>query len=336
MAWRDRGSHFRGYWKKRKIFRQPNHFGASEHITCLAVGRIFLLALIEFGSACSTYFNCCSIIKAVICVAFDCSALRVPLPAALHCSGGIIILSLLCVRKDNFSNLHEPQPQRRRSKHKNTNQDMAQHNPHGTAGGPGLDSDLDDLLGNGGGGGNNNSPSKSVAQSAFASTSSSTYTYADRHKSYYTSNGGLGCCGYLSACCWLTFQSSPKCGWILTVLVLIGMAYGLLYLLDPTVEVGVVSHAWTNVKSVYDLKAGDISHWCLDGGDSSCRCEDPLVPADRGEFKSWSKAHAANKRLINRYTDPYSPDSGDVDVAFLGESLIEEMDGRWLGMTQVS
>ena len=160
---------------------------------------------------------------------------------------------------------------------------MAQQNPHGTAGGPGLDSDLDDLLGNGA---DSSSPSKSVAQSAFASTS--TYTYADRHKSYYSSHGGLGCCGYLSAWCWLTFRSSPKCGWILTLLALIGLAYGLMYLLDPTVEVGVVSHDWTNVNSQYDLKAGDINHWCLAGDDSSCRCEDPLLPADRGgELSAW-------------------------------------------------
>ena len=72
------------------------------------------------------------------------------------------------------------------------------------------------------------------------------------------------------------------------------------------------------------------------GGDSNCRCEDPLVPADRGEYKSWTKAHAENKRLIEPYTadawDTSASSAGDIDVAFLGESLVEEMDGRWLGL----
>jgi len=202
------------------------------------------------------------------------------------------------------------------------------HHPHGAPqGGPGLDSDLDDLLGNGNANGNNGS----------------TYKYADRHKSYYTSQpGGLGLCGYISAFCWLTLQSSPKCGWILTVLAVLGLAYGLAYLLDPTDQIGVVSQDWTNIESFYDLKSGKIHHWCLAGDDSSCRCEDPLQPADRGEYKSWTKAHVANKKLISQYTaaDPGNPFGGtdrsayDVDVAFLGESLIEEMDGRWLGLTQ--
>ena len=138
--------------------------------------------------------------------------------------------------------------------------------PHGTAGGTAPDdSDLDDLLS---GAHSSSSPASKVAQSAYAS-------YAVRHRTYYsTQPGGLGCCGYLTTCCWLTFQSSPKCGWILTFLAVAALAYGLVYCLDPTVQVGVVSHDWTTVESAYDLKAGDIDHWCLTGDDSSCRCED--------------------------------------------------------------
>mmetsp|Transcript_30749 Transcript_30749/g.62319 ORF Transcript_30749/g.62319 Transcript_30749/m.62319 type:complete len:642 (-) Transcript_30749:315-2240(-) len=68
------------------------------------------------------------------------------------------------------------------------------------------------------------------------------------------------------------------------------------------------------------------------GDDSSCRCEDPLQPADRGEYKSWVKAHGENKRNVNKYTSSW--EERPADVAFLGESLVEEMDGRWLGMTK--
>ena len=107
--------------------------------------------------------------------------------------------------------------------------------PHGTAGGSAPDdSDLDGLLGSG------NASSKHVPPaSAFGAS------YADRHRTYYsTQPGGLGCCGYLTTCCWLTFQSSPKCGWILTFLAVAALAYGLVYCLDPTVQVGVVTHDW--------------------------------------------------------------------------------------------
>ena len=211
--------------------------------------------------------------------------------------------------------------------------------PHGMAGGTAPDdSDLDDLLGAAA------HSSASPASKHVPPASAFGNSYADRHRSYYTAQpGGLGCCGYLTTCCWLTFQSSPKCGWILTMMVVAGLAYGLVYCLDPTVQVGVVTHDWTSVSSAYDLKAGDIDHWCLTGDDSSCRCEDPLQPADRGEYKSWAQAHKANKKLIAKYATTGDPITGtfggdlsrpSVDVAFLGESLIEEMDGRWLGMTQ--
>lgn len=133
--------------------------------------------------------------------------------------------------------------------------------PHGSSG-PAADSDLDDLLKESG------SPSK-VTQNAYHSaaataSSSSRYTYADRHHSYYSQNGGLGCIGAIGACCWLSFQSSPKCGWLCTLLGVSALIYALVYLIDPVEEVGMpVTHDWTSIGSTYDLKAGDIDHWCL-------------------------------------------------------------------------
>ena len=84
----------------------------------------------------------------------------------------------------------------------------------------------------------------------------------------------------------------------------------------------------SNIQSQFDLTQGKIDHWCLKGDDDSCRCEDPLVPTARGEFKTWTIAHAANKQILEEIS------SQQVDVAFVGESLVEEMDGRWMGRTK--
>ena len=62
----------------------------------------------------------------------------------------------------------------------------------------------------------------------------------------------------------------------------------------------------------------------------------------RQEFKSWNAAHKANVAEVNLYRATYGeePSMVDVDtgktrpsldVAFLGESVVEAMDGRWLG-----
>jgi len=77
------------------------------------------------------------------------------------------------------------------------------------------------------------------------------------------------------------------------------------------------------------LSTANVDHWCLKGDNDSCRCDDPLEPMPRTEFKTWSMAHKANKESIQAYVD-----SENLDVAFIGESLVEEMDGRWMGRTQ--
>jgi hypothetical protein len=99
--------------------------------------------------------------------------------------------------------------------------------------------------------------------------------------------------------------------------------------LNPTEEFGVIKHDHSNIQSKYDLSMGEIDHWCLGGGDKGCRCEDPLVPVSRAERKSWVQSFKSNRRLVKQYEGVAL--SEDVDVAFLGESVIEEMGGRWMG-----
>lgn len=59
-----------------------------------------------------------------------------------------------------------------------------------------------------------------------------------------------------------------------------------------------IQHDWTHIESAMDLKLGNVDHWCLKGGDSSCTCEDPLVPSTRSETRGWGSAHRHNVETI--------------------------------------
>ena len=58
--------------------------------------------------------------------------------------------------------------------------------------------------------------------------------------------------------------------------------------------------------------------------------EDPLVPASRVELRSWSEAYKDNIKMIQKYQDDKLL-MADLDIAIVGESAVEEMDGRWMG-----
>jgi hypothetical protein len=75
------------------------------------------------------------------------------------------------------------------------------------------------------------------------------------------------------------------------------------------------------------LKVGSIDHWCLGGGNDFCKCEDPLQPQARAEFRKWTNTHIANKEMVNSWVEH----DKDPDIAFFGASVVEEMDGRWFG-----
>jgi hypothetical protein len=66
----------------------------------------------------------------------------------------------------------------------------------------------------------------------------------------------------------------------------------------------------------------------LKGDNDSCRCEDPLDPQSRGEFRGWAKAQVGNKDLVQSLIDQ---GQATPDIAFMGASVIEEMSGKWFG-----
>jgi len=134
----------------------------------------------------------------------------------------------------------------------------------------------------------------------------------------------------LSAHCRYLCYMYPKCcGCVSVSSVALVMIFFIGILVDPSRTFGDIKNDYSAITSEYDLTLGKIDHWCLNGGDSSCRCEDPLDPRSRIEYKTWNVAHKANKKHIEAYTD-----SAMLDVAFLGESIVEEMDGRWMGRAQ--
>jgi hypothetical protein len=131
---------------------------------------------------------------------------------------------------------------------------------------------------------------------------------------------------YMSMLC---YYYPVMCGFffffmVSTIMMLLGNM-----ILNPTEEFGVIKHDHSNIQSKYDLSMGEIDHWCLGGGDKDCKCEDPMVPVSRAERKSWVQSFKNNRKLVKQYQT--NSEGAALDVAFLGESVVEEMAGRWMG-----
>lgn len=147
----------------------------------------------------------------------------------------------------------------------------------------------------------------------------------------------------VTASCRLCFYSFPrlaKCLCFLLVLGAIGFISNTLF--NPVKPMGKMGGDYSAIKSAYELKINQVDHWCIQGDNESCKCEDPLEAASRSEFKSWNSAHKANVAEVNMYRTLYGEPPGivdeqrgkprpPIDVAFIGESVVEAMDGRWLG-----
>jgi len=58
-----------------------------------------------------------------------------------------------------------------------------------------------------------------------------------------------------------------------------------------------INHDYTAVTSKYDLDLGSIDHWCLNGSDNSCHCEDPLKPMSKRSSQKWSEQHTENTKV---------------------------------------
>merc|ERR1712183_132269 len=92
----------------------------------------------------------------------------------------------------------------------------------------------------------------------------------------------------------------------------------------------VIETDYSSIHSKYDLSLGKIDHWCLQGGDRNCRCEDPLIPSSRypigAKNSAWSRARGMNKKLIDNAVEEWGEDG--IDVVFLGENIVELWAGR--------
>lgn len=137
---------------------------------------------------------------------------------------------------------------------------------------------------------------------------------------------------YIQGVCLFCAYAHPRlCSGLVVTMIVSCLFLVSFCIMNPTLYLGEIKEDFSNIQSSFDLKLGQIDHWCLAGGDNSCRCEDPLVPTERGEFPTWTEAHHANKLLLK---NSGAAAAVAVDVAFLGESLVEEMNGRWMGRTK--
>jgi hypothetical protein len=185
---------------------------------------------------------------------------------------------------------------------------------------PGDDSDLEDLLeGKSGKGGTETAPLNldHLAKGQVDIPARRTFS-------------GPGVASVANAHCrYLCFMYPKCCGCLSVGGVAMVMFLMIGAVLNPTETFGTIKNDYSDIQSEYDLSLGKIDHWCLKGDNDSCRCEDPLEPNSRIEYKTWNLAHKENKKRVEAYRD-----SVMLDVAFLGESLVEEMDGRWMGRAQ--
>jgi len=93
----------------------------------------------------------------------------------------------------------------------------------------------------------------------------------------------------------------------------------------------IVEHDYTSIASKYDLTVGKVDHWCLEGGNEKCRCEDPLIPSQKKQYRNWQTAHEQNIDLIRSAFSDADDDfyfQDLVDVVFIGENIVEAWAGR--------
>ncbi|GKY92074.1 hypothetical protein MPSEU_000178900 [Mayamaea pseudoterrestris] len=156
------------------------------------------------------------------------------------------------------------------------------------------------------------------------------------YHNFYQKNASMSCFEYISAyisvCC---YYHPVVCSILTFGLGLFLFLLLVTLVLNPAQQFGIssehASYLSSKVHSKYDLELNKIEHWCLGGGNSRCPyCEDPLVPQSRMEHASWTLAFNKNKKIVQKYVD--DPLQGaELDVAFLGGSVVEEMSGRWMG-----
>ncbi|CAB9500672.1 Platelet-activating factor acetylhydrolase IB subunit beta [Seminavis robusta] len=144
--------------------------------------------------------------------------------------------------------------------------------------------------------------------------------------------GGL--CSLISShLSYLWFAYPVACRFVSYVVSLVVMTFLLDNMINPTLRFGDMPTDWAaqrDMLTFYRYHA-EVQHWCLGCGKPFCSCGDPLLPASRVESPNWTKAFQENKLQISEYVENHLNVS-DLDVAFIGESAVEAMGGRWMGL----
>ena len=65
----------------------------------------------------------------------------------------------------------------------------------------------------------------------------------------------------------------------------------------------------------------------MDKREKDCSCLNPMEGKE-GDYPGWRRAHEMNMKMVD---ESYTHNKGNWDVVFLGDSIIEEWNGRWLG-----
>jgi len=90
----------------------------------------------------------------------------------------------------------------------------------------------------------------------------------------------------------------------------------------------IIENDYSDIKSQYEMNIGKVDHWCLQGGDQHCRCEDPLRSVKKSGFPAWEKAFKKNVDSIDEAL--FNDETADIDVVFLGENIVEYWSGSSL------
>ena len=150
-------------------------------------------------------------------------------------------------------------------------------------------------------------------------------------------------CGFVVGACRLCMYKFPglsMCGLFFLFMAFISLLSYTVF--NPTMKMGIFGSDYSAIQSAFELSLKKVDHWCIQGDSESCKCENPLEATPRSELKSWNVAHKANVADVDLYRAVYGekPSLIDeatgkprppIDVAFVGESVVEAMDGRWLG-----
>ena len=154
--------------------------------------------------------------------------------------------------------------------------------------------------------------------SSTTTPSSSSKKVKKFYKTYYGRTVSVSeyCRSHLSMLC---YYYPFTCGFMVLFLLMIVMIMLASLMFNPVQEYGTIKHDHSNIKSMYDLKMGQVDHWCLGGGNDDCICDDPTAPLDRGIYKSWIEAFKSNRKMVKRFEDKI--EGSNLDVAFVGESI---------------